>query len=296
MFETPILLLVFNRPAHTRKMWEVIRQLKPKNLYVVGDGARNTHHEDAGKCQQVQAIFQEIDWDCNFRSIFRQENEGCGRGVANAISWFFSQVPYGIILEDDCLPDASFFPFCAEMLQCYAENQEVMFISGNCRFAPNDLAGKESSYHFLRTSGIWGWATWQRAWQNFDYEMQDFETSLPAIKALFSNKEAEIWEARFREIYKQNRQDVWDYQWHYSVFKHEGLCIVPNVNLVQNVGFDEEATHTKNDTHILASFQKKALHFPIKHPKKIILNISLDQKRWQIAHTMQNQLHIFLNE
>jgi hypothetical protein len=207
--------------------------------------------------------------------------------VSNAITWFFEQVSAGIILEDDCLPSLSFFPFCAELLQKYAENEELAYISGNCRFSPAELACSPASYHFLRTAGIWGWATWRRAWKNFDYEMHDFEANLPAVRAWFSVGEAEAWEARFREVYRQNRQDIWDYPWHYSVFKQRKLCIVPHVNLVQNVGFDAEATHTKNNAHILASFQHKEIVFPLQHPRKIALHDALDQKRWEIAQKLQ---------
>jgi GT2 family glycosyltransferase len=288
IFETPILLLVFNRPAHTSQVLEVLRTLKPQNLFVVADGARSVHPEDAEKCSQVRSLIENVDWECNLQTLFRQENEGCGRGVAQAISWFFEQVPYGIILEDDCLPTQSFFRFCAELLPKYAENEKVMFISGNARFSKKDIAGESDSYFFLRTSGIWGWATWRRAWQYFDFEMQDFEANLPAVRALFLPAEADVWEARFREVWGQGRQDIWDYQWHYSIFKRQGLCLVPRLNLVKNIGFDADATHTTNAKHALAHFAGNDISFPLQHPQEVNINLQMDKKRWKAIQKLQS--------
>ena len=267
----PVLLIWFNRPDLAARVLDRVRLARPARLYIAVDGARSDgrHPQDAGLVRSCRDLAAKVDWPCEVRTRFSETNQGCGRGPSNAISWFFSQEESGIILEDDCVPDVSFFPLCAELLARHAADEEVMHINGN-NFAPEnpkEIYGGYS-YGFARYAQAWGWASWARAWKHFDY----------GVTGILEDG-AEVFEVagidRFRQQAHRERvlstlgehhHDVWDYQWQYAVLKHRGRCISPAVNLISNLGFGDDATHTKDPSSLVAYASTGTMGFPLEHP------------------------------
>jgi len=247
MLKTPILFLIFNRPDTTEKVFEIIKAQKPKYLYVAADGARPEKDGEAEKCVQTREIINKIDWDCEVKTLFRDENLGCKAAVSSAVTWFFEQVEEGIILEDDCLPNPSFFSYCETLLEKYRDDARIMCISGE---NPLDEPICSKSYFFSKIPHIWGWASWRRAWNLYDVEFQGFDTFLKfnIIQNIFEQKEAQkYWNKIFSRV-KNGEINTWDYQWTYALFVNNGLCIVPNKNMVSNIGFGHaEAAHTSKN-------------------------------------------------
>ena len=265
MFNTPILLLIFNRPETTRQVFEVIRQQRPKYLYVAADGPRPGRENDVLNCAAARAIIK-TDWDCELHTHYRDQNLGCGRGPAKAITWFFQNVEQGIIIEDDVIPDNTFFSFCAELLEKYKNDQRIAMISGINLVSP--WKEGEASYFFALMGGIPGWATWRRAWENFEYSLQEWKTeeSKRIIKELLSNKPAFIhFERYFNDFSTTERVDVWDYQWLFARWNAGACSIVPAINLIENIGFGPDATHTVTPDHPQAGIKAGSIDFPLRH-------------------------------
>ena len=243
--KTAVLFLIFNRPETTQQVFDAIRTQKPRCLYVAADGPRANVSGEKEKCQAARDIVQQIDWDCELKTLFREENLGCGRAVSSAISWFFDNVEEGIILEDDCLPNKEFFYFCEKLLERYRYDDEVMSIGGS-NFLRGNRRG-ESSYYFSSHFHVWGWASWRRAWVKYDYEAESMteERLQPILDRKFiSYGEKRIYINMFNEM-KIRRVDTWDYQWFFTHLFSDGLTIIPNANLVTNIGPD--GTHFSND-------------------------------------------------
>ncbi len=241
--ETPILILIFNRPEKVKQLIAVLGKIKPKTLYVSADGPRTQVTTDLKKCADTRALFSKLPWPCTVHTNFSDHNLGCKQGPVTGISWFFSQVEAGIILEDDCIPDPSFFKFCTTLLTHYKDDERVMHISGN-NFQDGVIHG-DGSYYFSLYTHSWGWATWRRAWQKYDSALAQFKNfdQSHKIKQLPLSKDAQnFWIKNFR--YTINRNDSWDSLWLYTVWHSGGVAILPNKNLVTNIGFDDEATHT----------------------------------------------------
>lgn len=254
MFNTPILFIVFNRPEETQRVFEAIRVRKPKHLFIAADGPRINNHEDIQLCEETRKIVSNIDWECDIKTLYRNNNIGCGLGVSTAISWFFSQVDEGIILEDDCLPNESFFKFCSEMLKIYREDRNIMMVCGTS-YQQNSL--NHDTYYFSKYIHIWGWATWKRAWNNYSYHI---EQSNVIEKTFKSKREQLFWKNQFSLL--QNGLDTWDYQWMHCIWKNNGLSIIPWKNLIANIGFGLNATHTfdiYSDQSNMVSFELKKI-------------------------------------
>lgn len=241
----PVLFLIFNRPDTTKKVLEAIRAYEPAELFIAADGPRSHKEGEKALCEEVRRmVCSNVDWDCNVHTLFREENLGCKYAVSGAIDWFFSQVEEGIVLEDDCLPSGDFFRFCEEMLSRYRSDESVMHITGN-NFQDGMIRGK-ADYYFSRISHIWGWASWRRAWQFYDVEMKDFPDYFRKRKflSLFPDRKYMQW--RFLLIFFRVWQNspyfnTWDWQWTYTLIRKEAFAVVPNVNLVSNIG--GTATH-----------------------------------------------------
>lgn len=268
---TPVLLLVFNRPESTRCVLDAVRRARPARLYVAADGPRPGRPADLALCAKTRALVTEsVDWPCELHTNFRAENLGCGQGPATAISWFFGQESEGIILEDDCVPTLSFFHYCQELLERYRLDSRVMHISGNnlAREARQPAGGE--SYHFSGRVHSWGWATWRRAWQHFDFSL----ALLPELRRQGALAEAypglierAYWLRKFEAVRTGPQPaHIWDYQWHFAVAAHGGLSIVPAVNLVTNIGFGDDATHTFDPHDQLEHPAAHELAFPLRHP------------------------------
>ena len=273
--ETPVLFMIFNRPDTTKGIFEAIRKAKPPKLFVAADGPRPDKPGEWEKCQKVREIATAVDWDCEVKTLFRDTNLGCRVGVSRAIDWFFQRVEEGIILEDDCLPTQSFFGFCQELLERYRYDERVMMISGN-----NFQFGRQCgsySYYFTKYTHIWGWASWKRAWKFYDVNMNLW----PEIKkngllrGLVNNsKEMNYWEQIFDRVHA-SKIDTWDYQWTFCCWVQNGLSVLPNVNLVSNIGLGIESTHTHKDSP-LANMPVLPMEFPLKHPPFLLCDSKAD--------------------
>lgn len=243
---TPVLFLVFNRLDSTQRVFEKIRSAKPKRLYISCDGPRPHKSNEAQVVSDVrQYILGSIDWDCEVQTNFRNENAGCKIAVSEGISWFFEHEIEGIILEDDCLPDASFFRFCEVLLEKYRYDIKVFAISGDGRISENlEISG---DYTYCKYPLIWGWATWKRVWKNYDVEIADWPENRNKLLKSVSNykRTVNFWSETFDKVF-QGQIDTWDYQLVYTFLKNNAVCIVPRVNLISNIGFGEAATHTIN--------------------------------------------------
>lgn len=275
MFNTPILFLIFNRPVETQIVFNRIREIKPKYLYVASDGPRTNNFDDIINCKITKNIINQVDWDCEVKTLYRETNLGCGTAVSQGITWFFNQVEQGIILEDDCLPDTSFFRYCEELLNQYKTDERVYNIGG-VNFQNNISRGTES-YYFSAISHIWGWATWRRAWQKYNLEINDLDTFITEnkIKNYYSDsKLVHHWLNKFKLI-ADKKIDTWDYQWTYTIMQNNGISIVPNKNLVSNIGFGENATHT-TEVGKYSCLPTSPIELPLLHNNKLVINTDAD--------------------
>jgi len=261
---TAILFLVFNRLDTTKKVFKAIRQAKPPRLYIAADGARANKKGERKNVHAVRDyIMQNVDWDCDIRTLFRDQNLGCKYAVGGAITWFFENEEHGIILEDDCLPSQSFFWYCEELLEKYKEDKSIYLISADSR-GPDSFGMKED-YGFCKYSMIWGWASWARAWKDYDPELKDWPKHRDVLPASISNYKPTVkfWKKVFQEMYEK-KVDTWDYQFSYLLLKNKGKCIVPKFNLVSNVGFGNDATHTFDAESENANRKRYEINLPLK--------------------------------
>ncbi|EKE02035.1 MAG: hypothetical protein ACD_20C00434G0008 [uncultured bacterium] len=273
---TPVLFLIFNRPDTTQLVFNEIKKVKPKKLYISADGPRSDKYNEAEKkCKQTREIIKQIDWNCEVHTNFSNKNLGCKIGVSSGINWFFDNEEEGIILEDDCIPDQSFFWFCQELLEYYRNDERIMMISGD-NFQ-NGIKRGDGSYYFSRSAHIWGWATWRRAWKYYDVNMNTFSDFLSQnqIKNVFESKVAqEFWVNIFKNI-AEGKIDTWDYQWVYTVLSQNGLTILPNTNLITNIGFRDDGTHTRDKDNKLANLKSCSIR-EINHPSFVLQNVEAD--------------------
>ncbi|MBU2265961.1 MAG: glycosyltransferase family 2 protein, partial [Candidatus Omnitrophica bacterium] len=213
--------------------------------------------------------------DCEVKTLFRKENLGPRMAVSTAVDWFFENVSQGIILEDDCLPDPTFFRFCQELLNKYRDDQRIMAISGD-----NFQLGRsvtEYSYYFSRFNHCWGWASWRRAWHYYDRDMKQWPSTRDSryLYDFLSNKRvARYWGRRFETVYR-GKIDTWDYQWTFACWLQGGLTIVPKVNLVTNIGFGRKSAHTRGRS-LVADLKSEAVSFPLTHPPVVFRNAAAD--------------------
>lgn len=275
--ETPVVLIIFRRPQTTARVLDALRQAKPKTLFVVADAPRSDKPGEAEKCAATRALMQTIDWDCQVLENYADSNLGSSHRVPTGLDWVFEQVDRAIILEDDCVPNPSFFPFCEELLERYAEDQRIGTISGNNFQAIQPSCA--DSYYFSRYHHSWGWATWRRAWQYFDGEM----TYWPQVRdqhllggILNEPRALNYWEEIFQQVY-EGEIDSWDYLWSVSGWLQSFLNILPSVNLVSNIGFGADASHTNQSDHPLANLPARAIAFPLQHPPFIMRDETADR-------------------
>ncbi len=274
--ETPILILIFNRPDKVRQLIDRLREFKPRQLFVSADGPRPDKIKEDVLCREAQAIVKNhIDWPCTVATSFSDVNMGCKKGVSTGITWFFEHVDQGIILEDDCLPTESFLIFATEMLEAYQNNQQVMHINGTSFLPATNVS--ISDYYFLsRLAHSWGWATWRRAWDKFDPDMKDLDSlreSLLRNEVFLKKKHTNFWVKHFKHI-KNKQVDSWANPWLYSILKNNGLCLTPRVNLIDNIGFDIAASNTKTEPSFTRKTQKLELSLP--SPNSLAVNKQAD--------------------
>lgn len=275
--KTAVLFLIFNRPDTTLRVFEAIRQAKPPRLYVAADGPRKDRAGEKEKCEEVRSIIEKVDWDCEVKTLFRNENLGCGQAVSQAITWFFKQEAEGIILEDDILPHPEFFPYCEELLERYREVKEVGVISGR-----NHLYGvkidSEDSYYFSSMAHIWGWATWASRWQLYHYEISGYDYSVfkECLKYYYHRKDFRTYWRWIFFMMKNHLIDTWDYQWTISLMMNKMINIVPFHNLNQNIGFGVGATHTVTGEQEMIDYKGTSI-YPLTYPSKVELAYDMDE-------------------
>lgn len=271
---TPVALIIFNRPDTTRAVFERIRAARPPKLLVTADGPRRDRPDEERLCAAARQVVHEVDWPCELHTHFSEVNLGCRDGPAGGIDWVFSLVPEAIILEDDCLPHPSFFRFCDELLERYRDDPRVGMIAGSKLHAERAKDG--ASYFFSKYPFIWGWATWRRAWAQYDRSASAwprFRRSA-AFRAIALPVERAYWERSFHSVH-DGTLDAWDYQWTLTCWRAGLVSVVPNCNLVSNIGFGPGATHTVQ-IGAQASLPYGEMAFPLSHPRQILANREAD--------------------
>jgi hypothetical protein len=274
---TPVAFIIFNRPDTTEQVFREIAKARPPKLLVVGDGPRASRSGEADKVAATRAIVKRVDWDCEVLTNFSDVNLGCKRRVSSGIDWVFEQVETAIILEDDCVPDPTFFRFCHEMLELYRHDQRIGMISGdNFQFGRRR---NDDSYYFSKYVHVWGWASWRDRWVgSYDVTMAKW----PRIRdegrladMVGNRREAAYWQKIFERVHR-GEIDTWDYQWVFANWAEGRMSILPAVNTVSNIGFNGDATHTTGDSD-LANLARNQIGFPLTHPLGVFRNIEADQ-------------------
>ncbi len=308
----PILFITFNRPHTTQKVFEAVRQARPRKLYVSNDAPRKGNVEDEAKSVAVRSIVQQVDWLCEVKYLFHDENLGCSLGPRAAFDWFFSFEEEGIILEDDCLPDQSFFPYCAELLERYRNDSRIISISG-CNLGYR-LSSKDS-YSFSKFMNMWGWATWKRSAMKIDYTLTEWKTERKPVFSLYQRLSQnafdfdigwfKYWKHKFDLTVSKKIITWWDWQWIYHQTRDKQYSIVPSVNLVKNLGFGENATHTKDEHNPAAQIEIFCISVPLTHPLKVRNDVSYEEtyvkwvwcyhKRVRVSRLIVNRLKRALN-
>lgn len=275
-FKTPILLITFNRIETTKRVFEKIKEQRPEKLYVASDGARGHKQGEDAKVQEVRSFLNEsVDWKCQVKTLFQEQNLGCNHGPHNAITWFFENEEEGIILEDDCLPAHSFFPFCESLLEHYRNDLRVFTVGGHNSL--DTMAKISDSYFFTKLPMIWGWATWRNRWQLNLETLKNFEqiTKNPLVHSITKDIAVNKVILDNAKLTYTDKADAWDYIWTFTSYLNNALSIVPSKNLIENIGFGPDSTHTsaphnakKTKTYILESI--------IKHPNIMLPEFSHD--------------------
>jgi hypothetical protein len=271
-----LLFLVFNRPDTTACVFNEIRKARPERLYVAADGPRASRPGEGERCGATRRIATAVDWPCQVKTLFREQNLGCKRAVSSAIDWFFAHEEEGIILEDDCVPDPTFFRYCDELLEYYRNDSQVALVSGdNFQFGTTRA---EASYYFSRYVHIWGWASWRRVWRLYDRDCRnwpEFDRSGRLNEVLKGRpREARYWRGRFQAVHA-GRIDTWDYQLNLMMWSHRMMSILPQVNLISNIGFGADATHTRGESRF-GNMAVEPMSFPLKHPDTRATNDAAD--------------------
>ena len=284
MTAVPIALIVFNRPKLTERTFAVIRAQRPQKLFLIADGPRENRPEDAEKCAEVRAILEKVNWPCEVYRNYSDHNLGCKYRPKTGIDWVFQHVDRAIILEDDCLPHADFFSFCQLMLERYSTDERISLVTGN-NFQDGQWRG-DASYYFSRYPHTWGWATWARAWQHNDSDIAfwpEWKQSDQWRRFWRDRTARKYWEDIFDKVYNKNFESAWDYAWVASIWRHGGLTVTPNVNLVSNIGFGQDATHTLSANSAMADMLLGTLG-PISHPEVVSVDDSADRYDFDMAY------------
>ena len=275
--DSPVLFLIFNRPQNTSQVFEAMKKAKPAKLFVAADGPRAGCAGEDQQCAMARRIATAVDWPCKVKTLFRKENLGCRRAVSTAIDWFFEHVEDGIILEDDCVPDPSFFRYTQELLDYYRDDNRVMVISGD--HFHGDAHQPPYSYFFSRYNHCWGWASWRRAWRLYDRDMSKWPGLRESDWLLCIGNGNRLFQRYWTEIFDlahADKIDSWAYRWTFSCWVQNGLTILPARNLVTNIGFGVGATHTKGRNDMQSNLKLEQLDFPLCHPSDMVRDVAAD--------------------
>jgi hypothetical protein len=262
--QTPVAFVIFNRPDTTERVFAEIAKVRPVKLLVIADGPRASRPGEADKCAQTRALIERVDWPCEVLLNYAEQNLGCRKRVSSGLDWVFQQVEEAIILEDDCLPDPTFFAYCEQLLERYRDDRRVSMICGD-NFQFGRPRG-DGSYYFSKYAHIWGWASWRRAWQSYDVNASLWPTfeSSGNFDAMTLPVERDSWRAAFNGVHS-GTVDTWDYQWTLSCWCNSMFAVMPQVNLISNIGFGPGATHTTG-TSIYSTLPLESMTFPLRAP------------------------------
>jgi hypothetical protein len=266
--DAAVALLLFRRPEETARVFERIRDARPRQLFLIADGPRRGNEEDARGCEQARAVVERVDWPCDVIRDYAGENLGLKRRIPSGLDRVFEEAGEAIVLEDDCLPHPSFFPYCRELLDRYRDDERIVHIAGSQLL---QRPPAQASYHFSRYVHVWGWASWRRAWDLYDVELSDWHADSEAERG-----------GRLREMFEEPDErrywgwvwdhsgeiDNWDAQWSYVGLTH-GLSVNPNRNLISNVGFSADATNATADPLGIAARPLDGMEFPLEHPPDV---------------------------
>ncbi|WP_051195119.1 CDP-glycerol glycerophosphotransferase family protein [Pseudobutyrivibrio ruminis] len=293
---TPVVFIIFNRPDCVKESFESIRAAKPEKLYIVADGPRFDHPDDKTLCKECRDIVSNIDWECQVKRIYSDVNMGCGKRPATGITEVFCHEDSAIIIEDDCVPTNDFYIFCQEMLERYKDDERIFSVSG----MSFGLKDNSADYYFTYLNNTWGWATWKRAWEDYDYELQEYPKVVETdyLYKLYNDRMiANFWYRWFDECYSGKITSSWDHQFLFSSFLKKRLHIYPSYNLVRYTGFNSAATHcnTVDEDSRLAIETNKTdrMCFPIKHPQNIARNKDLEMIQLKDLFFIKEEPNLF---
>lgn len=279
--KTPVILIIFNRPEETQRVFDAIRAAQPEKLIVIADGPRNP--QEKLKCDAARAIIETVDWKCEVIKDYSEENSGPRKKLSLGLIKAFQQVDRAIVFESDCLPDPTFFPFCEELLEKYKDDERIMHIGGNFFQHRNKKFNSNDSYYFSNIPHIWGWATWSRAWKFYDPDLKqwpDMREKGILRKTLTDPAVYEYWETVWNQYY-EHKLPSWDGQWTFACMLKGGLSVTPTRNLVTNIGFGPQALQTKDANSIFANIPLEPMNFPLIHPREILPNKIADDFTWR---------------
>lgn len=294
MVANPVSLYVFNRPQETARVLDVLRKVQPSRLFVHADGPRAHVAKDADQCREVKRLVESVDWKCDVVKNYSDANMGSFARIVSGLDFVFKECDQAIILEDDCLPDPSFFPFCDELLNRYANDSRISMIGGFSNLhRPND----QYSYFFSRYTMSWGWATWRRMWNLVDLEMKAWpETRLHGLDEVIPERwMRKEWIRKYDAIHSKKIRNGWDYQLQLCGWTNNMLAIIPKVNLIQNIGFGAAATHTQDAGSLNAQLRSHPLEFPLQHPQGLVRDAQAD-RRIEKIHFERNVPRIIIRQ
>lgn len=303
--DTAVALIFFNRPSTLQQVFDVIKQVKPSKLFLIQDGPRN--EQDIAKIQECRKIVSKIDWECKIVTDYAEENLGCGVRPQSGITNALKQVDKLIILEDDCVPEISFFQFCEELLYKYENDERISYISGLNHFEEWDFGG--DSYGFTKTGAIWGWATWRRAWEKYDYAVSEINNPYIRKELKLNVKDGKrrisIWQQTNRRVARGEKISYWDWQWGFVKYSQSQYVIVPKYNLICNIGTGLESTHAQKAKSKHKKYKDynhmptKAIELPLVHPKHMLCAKDYDERvmksnRGNIFKNVLKRIYYFL--
>ena len=279
--QTGVAVILFNRPDLTEQVFRAVAAARPRRLFLIADGPRPDHAEDSARCARARAVVEQVDWECDVRRNYSDVNLGCGLRPATGISWVFEHVDAAIILEDDCVPHPTFFPYCEELLERFRDDPRVMLIAGHNPYTFAPSVSRAHSYRFSRMVDTWGWATWARAWMHHDMGVERWpERRRQMLLQEVSDHPcflAELTAALDAASAKNGNVDYWDYQWAFALWAQAGLAVAPTVNLVSNRGFRDDATHTRDPDDRYANSTVSPMECPLRHPPFTVCDVEADR-------------------
>lgn len=285
-YDLSVLINFFARPNTLKDVFEQVKKARPARLFLSCDGPRDNVPTERERVEECKKIVSDIDWDCQVYTHYSEVNLGCGKGPESAISWAFEHTDELVILEDDCVPDDTFFPYMQELLARYRNDTRVGMISGLNHFYEWDCGG--NSYCFTKYGAIWGWGTWKRVWDNYDFYVKDIKNEYyrRLLEADISNTKARkerigSWLHAAAET-PHKKVNYWDIQFGFVKYSQSYLCIVPKNNLIYNIGVGLGSTHTESNKAVnwkpgqILFMPTKGMEFPLVHPKYVICDRNYD--------------------